>query len=200
MMKKFVLNILLFIVCCVCNAQTISVPDTCINMKYYYSYCVVHSDTLIPSYNIYRMNNYTKDVKRNGLVFEGKSKHFNYYRSGYDKGHLVPAEDMAWSKDAIKSTFVWWNCIPQIVKLNRGTWKAEETKVRKMYGNKKYVVIVGATDYVYGIPKYCFRCVYDSFTSSIVLLSIYSNESSKKVSVSEKFKKQIMCIIHKCRP
>lgn len=54
----------------------------------------------------------------------------DYVRSGYDRGHLVPAADMAWSRDAMSETFYMSNMSPQDPRFNRGIWKTLETQVR----------------------------------------------------------------------
>lgn len=55
----------------------------------------------------------------------------DYSGSGYDKGHLVPCEDMSFSEQAMKETFYYSNCAPQTTELNRGAWKVLEELVRE---------------------------------------------------------------------
>ncbi len=60
----------------------------------------------------------------------------NYKNSGYDKGHLCPAGDMTFSKNAYDDTFLTSNISPQIHHFNDGVWNRLEQKVR--YWATKY--------------------------------------------------------------
>jgi endonuclease G len=55
----------------------------------------------------------------------------DYAGSGYDRGHLAPAADMAWSAEAMSESFYFSNMAPQAPAFNRGIWKKLEDKVRK---------------------------------------------------------------------
>ena len=46
----------------------------------------------------------------------------DYTHSGYDRGHMAPAADMKWSKQAMKESFYMSNICPQNRKLNRDDW------------------------------------------------------------------------------
>ena len=54
----------------------------------------------------------------------------DYYKSNYDRGHLAPAGDMAFSKIAMDESFYYTNMSPQVASFNRGVWKKLETQVR----------------------------------------------------------------------
>lgn len=54
----------------------------------------------------------------------------DYRGSGYDRGHLAPAADMAWSEEAMDASFYFSNISPQQPGFNRGIWKKLESKVR----------------------------------------------------------------------
>jgi endonuclease G len=55
----------------------------------------------------------------------------DYKYSGYDRGHMAPSGDFAWSEEASEETFVMSNMAPQSPSLNRGAWEALENQVRK---------------------------------------------------------------------
>jgi endonuclease G len=55
----------------------------------------------------------------------------DYARSGYDRGHLCPAADMAFDKTAMSETFYMSNISPQLAAFNRGIWKKIEESVRQ---------------------------------------------------------------------
>ena len=54
----------------------------------------------------------------------------SYVRSGYARGHVVPANDMSWSKAAYGATFHFSNVVPQKQAFNAGTWLGEEDAFR----------------------------------------------------------------------
>lgn len=60
----------------------------------------------------------------------------NYRNSGYDRGHLCPAGDRKYSKEAHDETFLTSNISPQRNEFNSGIWNRLEQKVR--YWASKY--------------------------------------------------------------
>lgn len=69
----------------------------------------------------------------------------NYKNSGYDKGHLCPAGDMQFDKNAYDDTFYTSNISPQNHDFNAGFWNRLEQKVRywAVRYNGVYVVTGG---------------------------------------------------------
>ena len=59
----------------------------------------------------------------------------DYTRSGYDRGHMAPAADMKWSKQAMEESFYMTNICPQIHNINAGDWKDLENLARDMAVN-----------------------------------------------------------------
>ena len=55
----------------------------------------------------------------------------DYKGSGFDKGHLAPAGDMAYSVESMKNSFYMTNISPQLPGCNRGIWKRLESRVRR---------------------------------------------------------------------
>ena len=76
------------------------------------------------------------------LVATGSADWRNYKKSGYDKGHLCPAADMQFDKNAFEDTFFTSNISPQLHDFNDGIWNTLEQKVRYWASkyNKIYVV------------------------------------------------------------
>jgi endonuclease G len=60
----------------------------------------------------------------------------NYKNSGFDRGHLCPAGDRAYSQKAYNETFLTSNISPQRHDFNSGIWNTLEQKVR--YWASKY--------------------------------------------------------------
>ena len=60
----------------------------------------------------------------------------NYKNSGYDRGHLCPAGDRRFDKQAYVETFLTSNITPQLHDFNSGVWNRLEQQVRRWA--KKY--------------------------------------------------------------
>lgn len=73
---------------------------------------------------------YDKQVKTKSANYR------NYKKSGYDRGHLVPAGDMRFNLNAFNDTFYTSNISPQNHDFNAGIWNRLEQKTR--YWTKKY--------------------------------------------------------------
>lgn len=56
---------------------------------------------------------------------------FDYLKSGYDRGHLAPAADMAFSYETMLESFYYSNMSPQLPSFNRCSWKKLEIQARK---------------------------------------------------------------------
>lgn len=75
-------------------------------------------------------------------VETGSAKPADYKQSGYDRGHLAPAGDMAWSKETMRESFYMSNMSPQLPNFNRGIWKNLEEQVRKWAVENDSLLIV----------------------------------------------------------
>lgn len=72
----------------------------------------------------------------------GSATRDDYYRSGFDRGHLAPAGDMKWSREVMKESFYLSNVTPQTPSMNRGRWVKLEALVRAWAKNSSETVIV----------------------------------------------------------
>ena len=61
---------------------------------------------------------------------EPRAEHKDYTKSGYDRGHMAPAADMKWNKQAMIESFYMSNICPQVGNLNRGDWNDLEELCR----------------------------------------------------------------------
>jgi len=85
-----------------------------------------------------------KKFKEDPDVDGRSAKHSDYTRSGYTRGHMAPAGDMAFNTEAMKETFYMSNMAPQIRPFNNGIWKELEEQVRDWaYDDKSLYVISG---------------------------------------------------------
>ncbi|KAH7107784.1 hypothetical protein BKA62DRAFT_684439 [Auriculariales sp. MPI-PUGE-AT-0066] len=72
----------------------------------------------------------------------------DYFRSGYDRGHMVPAADAKFSQEAMNETFLLTNIAPQVgAGFNRHYWAYVEEWCRRLTGSFQDV-------YVFTIPLY----------------------------------------------
>ncbi len=54
---------------------------------------------------------------------------WEYKQSGYDRGHMAPANDMRWSRQSMSDCFLMTNICPQDHDLNGGSWNKLELKI-----------------------------------------------------------------------
>jgi len=66
----------------------------------------------------------------------------DYKRSGYDRGHLVPAGDMTFDERAMSETFYMSNMSPQIRNFNGGIWRELEENTRDWAKKFKHLYVV----------------------------------------------------------
>lgn len=72
-----------------------------------------------------------------------RSELIDYDKSGYDRGHLCPAEDMRRDLQTESETFLLSNMAPQVgVGFNRGIWKDLESKVRTWAKERKSIYVI----------------------------------------------------------
>lgn len=114
-------------------------------------------------------------------------KHEDYTNSGYARGHLAPAEDFSRSQDAIESTFVMSNVIPQKGSVNSGAWAQLEKKVRSWACGEESITVYtgpvieqGLSSLPSGvlIPNRFFKVILDNTPPKKVIAVIY-NQSEK---------------------
>lgn len=66
----------------------------------------------------------------------------DYKGSGYDRGHLAPAADFAWTKEGMSESFYMSNMSPQEPGFNRGIWKKLEERVRDWARSNNEIYVV----------------------------------------------------------
>ena len=105
------------------------------------------------------------------LVKTGSADWRNYKKSGYTRGHLLPAGDRKFNKEAFDETFLTSNISPQMDDFNGGVWNRLEQKTR--YWAKKYdelYVVTGGVlsddlktigEEKVAVPKYFYKILLD---------------------------------------
>lgn len=153
-MRKFVLHIALCV--CVMLSAGAQLPRhdsfRLLNNRYY---DIIYSDCLrIPTCSKYYFleASRSKKLKRQAFSFvqdrrvpKPRPRTSYYTNSGYVRGHLVPSADMAFSKDAMKSTFLMSNVAPMRQGFNNGVWKQIENQVRVAAEKISGIVILSGT-------------------------------------------------------
>ena len=99
-------------------------------------------------------------------------RHYEYRNSGYDRGHLAPAADMAFSEVAMTESFLMSNIAPQLPVFNRGIWSELENKARHWVRNSgKLYVVTGCCwdeasermrETAIPIPDYYYKALFDT--------------------------------------
>lgn len=127
--------------------------------------------------------------KADPMIATGSALHKDYTKSGYDRGHLLPAASMKMTQDAMKETFLMSNISPQKPYFNRGIWKKLEGKVRTWAGKYKklYVVTgpiikkpyrtIGANKVA--IPQKFFKVIYNPYKKQAIAFILDNKKSDQ---------------------
>ncbi|MCB9034416.1 MAG: DNA/RNA non-specific endonuclease [Chitinophagales bacterium] len=128
----------------------------------------------------------TKDIlfgtnyKDNGFIPEKLTKtstadSSDFIYSGYDRGHMAPAADFRWNKEAVAESYFYSNIAPQNPEFNRGTWAKLEMFIRSLaiQSNELFVVtgpvlnnklgLLQQGSYMVATPKYFYKILYDLY-------------------------------------
>ncbi len=157
---------------------SISGKNQLVNHQYYsLSYNEKNEIPEWVAYELTRKSLQAKNVKRakrfnsDPKVKSRSAKHSDYSHSGYTRGHLAPAGDMAFNETAMKECFYMSNMAPQIRPFNNGVWKELEELVRDWAYEKGSLLVVsgpimdGISDQIgdnkVGVPKAFFKILVD---------------------------------------
>ena len=134
-----------------------------------------------------RTDNFRKDPK----VDLGSATLDDYEGSGFDRGHLAPASDLAWSLESMSDSFYLSNMSPQDPSFNRGIWKKLEVQVRNWAINNEAIYVVSGTLYLedrgaigdshVDIPSHYYKVIYDGVEPDVKAIAlIFENKASKE--------------------
>jgi len=165
---------------------------------YALSYSERHEQAEWVAYELTRESLYIPNVERTGnfrpdpKVRKASASIRDYKGSGYDRGHLVPAGDMAFSRDAMSETFYMSNMSPQIRNFNSGVWRELEENIRDWGKKFKHLYIVtgpvlteGIRDQIGGndvsVPELYYKVLLDLSEPEIKAIAfLIPNEVSTK--------------------
>ena len=115
----------------------------------------------------------------------------DYRGFGFDRGHLAPAADMAFSVKTMDESFYMSNMSPQRSEFNRGIWKSLEEQVRSFAITEKDVYIVtgpvlpkkksltiGTNEVT--VPGSYYKVIWDRTEPQKMIGFILANEGSSK--------------------
>ncbi len=106
------------------------------------AYRLTKSSLEVPNVKRAKRFNYDKAIKTKSAT------HKDYSHSGYTRGHLAPAGDMAFNDKAMKESFLMSNMSPQVRPFNNGIWKELEESVRDWaFSNGELIVVTGPVFY-----------------------------------------------------
>ncbi len=119
--------------------------------------------------NVPRAKRFEKDPD----VSTGSADYYDYRGSGYSRGHLAPAGDMAQNELSMKESFLMSNMSPQKISFNGGIWRELEENVRDWtYRNDALYIVTGPilndiSQYIgkknkVGVPKSYYKVILDN--------------------------------------
>ena len=112
-----------------------------------------------------------------------------YARSGFDRGHIAPAADMAYSPETMAESFYMSNMSPQLPYCNRKSWLSVETLMRKwaLKEKKLYIVAGPVFSRFFGkvpekfrvtVPGHFFKAVLDLTPPHKMIAFVVPNSST----------------------
>lgn len=124
-----------------------------------------------------RRNNFNADP----LVRSGSAHRQDYRQSGFDRGHLAPAADLDFSRQALDESFYMSNISPQHPSFNRGGWKELEEMVRQWALEEDSLWVVSGPVLQQrlkkiginqvSIPAYFYKIILDSRQAELKIIS-----------------------------
>ena len=184
-------------------------------VKHFYYDVKFNEKTKTPEWVMYRLTERnTKHItNRNGKRFvrdpdlriKDKTPSPNSYKySGFDRGHMCPADDMEFSDTASQETFYMSNICPQLPSVNRGDWKELEFAVRKLANKGHELIVVSGPIYTKGIehiiigeekiivPDSFFKIIYDATNEKMIGIIMDNQDPKKKRSYLGNLTKQLL--------
>ena len=131
---------------------TLGIPgpaDTIIDRPgYALGYCEAHEQAAWVIYRLTaeelrtKVSSRSDDFRADPDIPTGSATPADYKKSGFDRGHMAPAADMAHSARTMSDSFFMSNISPQRPECNRKIWKDLENQVRKFALVEQDVYIV----------------------------------------------------------
>jgi len=127
------------------NPHLLYESDPITNYLTYQGFVVdFNSEKKVPNYTVHRIEplqlkdsngiaasrKKSPDFSVDKRIAESSGTKKDYYKSGFDRGHHVPAGDFVYSQQLKDETFTYANVSPQLKELNRYGWRYLEAAIR----------------------------------------------------------------------
>ena len=134
--------------------------------------------------------NRTDDFRSDKSISTNSASLDDYKSTGYDRGHLAPAQDFSFSTSAMSESFYMSNISPQHPSFNYGIWKDLEDLVRKWGANNTLYVVSGP---VFGscastigsnnvcIPESYYKVIYDPLEERMIAFVMPNEKGTKSL-------------------
>ena len=183
----------------IASLEEVKFPSSTDNMKIVYKGFTVYFNSRhhIPNCVIYELTGKETEGQfpryKNFLADEqvaGCANPWDYTHSGYTRGHMAPAADMKWDREAMKESFYMTNICPQKTALNSGGWNKLENKIRD-WARRDSAIIVATGPILsdnmktigesrVAVPEHFYKVILAPYaTPERAIAFIYPNGSSK---------------------
>ncbi|HLL53183.1 MAG TPA: DNA/RNA non-specific endonuclease [Myxococcaceae bacterium] len=110
------------------------------HMPQWVSYMLTAADIQETPVDVKRTNNFRKDPG-----YAGSASPTDYTNSGYDRGHMKPADDSP-NLEAMRESFLMTNMAPQTPAFNRQVWRTLESKTHELVASSggKATIMTGS--------------------------------------------------------
>jgi len=137
----------------------------------------------------------TNDFKPDPDLEKGKRAELaDYEGSGYQRGHMAPAENMSWDEQAMHQSFLLSNMVPQNGPMNGGIWGVLESKARKWASDRKSAYVFTGPVYAdnyetigknkVAVPNKLFKIVFDPERKEAIAF-IMANQKLKSADMPQ---------------
>lgn len=137
----------------------------------------------------------TDDFKPDPDLEKGKRAELaDYEGSGYQRGHMAPAENMNWDEQAMHESFLLSNMVPQNGPMNGGIWRVLEGKARKWAVERKSIYVFTGPIYsdnyetigknMVAVPIKLFKIVFDPERKEAIAF-IMANQKLSSANIKE---------------
>lgn len=136
-----------------------------------------------------RTNDFRTD---NEVPKKYQSRVSDYENSGYDKGHMAPADDFTWNLEAMSESFLLSNIIPQNPRNNRGIWRRVEELQREAAMSAGKVYVISGTIYSskrkkrmrnVNVPNQIYKIIVDPANEKVIAF-IFPNRNINTANLS----------------
>jgi endonuclease G len=142
-----------------------------------------------------------QDFNSDPAISTGSGHYRDYKGSGYRRGHLVPAGDMSWNKEAMDATFLFSNIAPMREVFNDGIWNELEQNVRDWARLHEYVIVITGpvfTDSISTIgeneilvPRYFYKAIFTAEEKEPKVIGFLIDQTAEEYETLEKYEVSI---------